>query len=555
MRLDVFQFRGGLVPVEHDGVAAIDTPRSFNFIGPNVDIANVDGKANITFNGTTGAISSTANAATNPISVSNTSYTDVSGLSVTITTLAGESVQLNFQGNAYVAGAYNAYVQWVIDGVALDAPAASNGGTGIALDLSFSRNYTFATAGAHTLKIQAKYATNAFYLYDAKIGVLQFRGGYVQPENVPILEYSSASVVNVKAGPGASSELRVLLNDGQRYTYTGTLTFDITTSGLGGRDTGSESNGWWYIYGVPSATAGQLAVVGSISPPSTGPTGYAVWRYLGAVYNNTDIRKWYQIGSLFLLDAAGTIADYTSTWKVSPQSVDASAWAPATARSLLTEFSGAHSSGNGAAWFQIYTETATPSANPSTSDTAPIGFTWVDANNGYANTTNLTLSIPIGANRTFQYRSFNNTSSPYNNGSAVMGNQLLRTTGYVDGYLDGSRSSTAVMPLNVLVRSQGSTPRTILTSETGNLFTGTTTPITFNLPTAAVGLNYEFVLQNDDTMTIVPNGSDTIRIGTSETSGTDQISATDNGAAIRLVCIVAGKWHATSYIGTWTVSS
>lgn len=108
---------------------------------------------------------------------------------------------------------------------------------------------------------------------------------------------------------------------------------------------------------------------------------------------------------------------------------------------------------------------------------------------------------------------------------------------------------------NIPVQVQATTPRTVLEVEKGNVFTGTTTPITFNLPPAQVGLSYEFVLQNNDTLTVVPDGTDTIRIGADETAGTDQISATDNGCAIRLVCVTVGKWHATSYVGTWTVSS
>ena len=544
--LKVTRFRGGLVPIRKDGVSITDTPAAFDFVGPGCQVTNVGGTATIALLGAEGVIKTEASDSSDRTGSGATPSEGSNTLGLSITTAANEVVMISLTGTFYPMAAVSTVTSWYkIDSGSWVGMISAGGNAGYPQTLSWTAYPTIAIAGSHTISFAfSNINGNSWTLGSTTIGpsakstCIQFRGGYVHPENVPILEYSSATVVNVKAGPGASSELRVLLNDGRRYTHTGTLTFNITTSGLGGRDTGSESNDIWYLYLVPGAVSGDLAVVGSITAPSTGPTGYSIWRYIGAVRNLTDIQKFAVSGGIVdYLVTPAAISTSTAN-NASPVEVDLSSLVPRTAsRVFLFAFVQCGSGGGDYGDVKYYVDGQEGVAH----------LFSITYNGAYdVQQVRLELPLPNADKSVWEKRTLTvGTIYAYN----------LWVVGYEDGWLSGANSATAVTPLNVPVQTQASSPRTLLTSETGNLFTGTTTPITFNLPASAIGLSYEFVLQNDDTLTVVPNGSDTIRIGTSETAGTDQISATDNGAAIRLVCLVVGKWHATYTVGTWTVSS
>jgi len=128
-------------------------------------------------------------------------------------------------------------------------------------------------------------------------------------ENVPFLEYSSASVVNVKALSGASTTLRMILNNGFVYSATSPLTVDMATTGLGGREASSDpeaADTWYYIYAVPE-TSEFLDVIASVNDPDTGPADYSAWKYLGAVRNDgsSDIKQFRQEGNEFFYITGG----------------------------------------------------------------------------------------------------------------------------------------------------------------------------------------------------------------------------------------------------------
>ena len=53
-RFQCLQFRGGLVPVQQDGVSVTDTPRALNFDSGGFKVVSVDGKANIALSGYSG---------------------------------------------------------------------------------------------------------------------------------------------------------------------------------------------------------------------------------------------------------------------------------------------------------------------------------------------------------------------------------------------------------------------------------------------------------------------------------------------------------------------
>ena len=182
-------------------------------------------------------------------------------------------------------------------------------------------------------------AAGIFYAEGASLRVLRFKGGYVQPENVPQLSYSTAAIVQAVAAPGASSELRVTLNNGQRYKATAPLSADLTVSGAGGLDTGSEAVSTWYnVFAVPAAADdGTFVLVLSTANSATGPTGFTAWKHLGWIRNDgsSNIVKFYQDGRFFAYEepptAVGSIAA-----NVTRTNIDVSAYVPVGTK--LAEF-------------------------------------------------------------------------------------------------------------------------------------------------------------------------------------------------------------------------
>jgi hypothetical protein len=214
---------------------------------------------------------------------------------------------------------------------------------------------TVATAGVHTLSLYAAQVTNNFTINDSSsIRVIQYRGGYSQPDNDPILQYNSVSVVDITNKPGASAELFATLSDGVKRRNIGTLTVDLTVSGRGGLDTGSEAiSTLYYLYLVPDVAGTGLSAVASVTGPATGPTGFAVWKYLGAIRNDSsgDIIQFKQTGPNF--DFVDLQAAYNGS------SVAAFAWTSLNLASVVPVTAGiakiyATSSADASTW-QYYT--------------------------------------------------------------------------------------------------------------------------------------------------------------------------------------------------------
>lgn len=97
---------------------------------------------------------------------------------------------------------------------------------------------------------------------------------------------------------------------------------------------------------------------------------------------------------------------------------------------------------------------------------------------------------------------------------------------------------------------------TIAATDTGTTFTneGATAIHNFNLPVAAVGLNYTFVVQDADGMTINAQGDDTIRVGYLVSAAAGNAQSTDIGAVLKLVAINSTEWLATFASGEWGVT-
>lgn len=60
-KLEVIRFRGGLVPIQNNGLSIVNTPSAINFIGSNVSITDVLGVATISFSGAGGNFISQGN--------------------------------------------------------------------------------------------------------------------------------------------------------------------------------------------------------------------------------------------------------------------------------------------------------------------------------------------------------------------------------------------------------------------------------------------------------------------------------------------------------------
>lgn len=76
---------------------------------------------------------------------------------------------------------------------------------------------------------------------------------------------------------------------------------------------------------------------------------------------------------------------------------------------------------------------------------------------------------------------------------------------------------------------------------------------TVTLPTAIAGLQFTFVVQAAQTLTITANSGDTIRIGSSVTAAAGSITCSTVGSAITLQAINATEWFAVAAVGSWTI--
>jgi hypothetical protein len=83
---------------------------------------------------------------------------------------------------------------------------------------------------------------------------------------------------------------------------------------------------------------------------------------------------------------------------------------------------------------------------------------------------------------------------------------------------------------------------------------GASAKIAINLPGAAAGLRFSFIVQNTNGIQVVAAGGDTIRIAGSVSAVAGNIESLVVGSAVTLVAINAVEWIALSSLGTWTVT-
>ena len=95
----------------------------------------------------------------------------------------------------------------------------------------------------------------------------------------------------------------------------------------------------------------------------------------------------------------------------------------------------------------------------------------------------------------------------------------------------------------------------ITAAHSGNIFTneGATGTQSWLLPAATLGLEYTFMVMAAFELRIDPNGTETAALPSSGAQGAagKYLTADAVGEWGKLVCVKAGQWQVTGYLGTW----
>ncbi len=164
--LHVTQFRGGLVPIQKDGVSIIDTPAAFNFTGPGCEVTNVDGTATIDITGANYIGFFNVDPA-GTYTVTDATYTAFdASFSQTFTVPKTGTYLCNLVALGYSSGAsYPAgFLRLNFDSGAQYIPSGDTFGWQVQQATFFRLAYTFLvtlTAGEHTCQPEAKETTGS----------------------------------------------------------------------------------------------------------------------------------------------------------------------------------------------------------------------------------------------------------------------------------------------------------------------------------------------------------------------------------------------------------
>lgn len=122
-------------------------------------------------------------------------------------------------------------------------------------------------------------------------------------------------------------------------------------------------------------------------------------------------------------------------------------------------------------------------------------------------------------------------------------------------FVDAAGTSPSAISFSRKILSKTSNYPVLLT-DSGRVLNnvGAGGSVNFTLPTAAVGLQFEFVITDAQTMTITAAASTTIRIAGTASASAGNITANSVGNTIRLVATSTTAWIAMSHEGTWTIN-
>ncbi len=143
----------------------------------------------------------------------------------------------------------------------------------------------------------------------------------INPTNIPEtkwqLNFASVNRYLLQNRINNSANITLQMNDGTFFTNTPGSAFPVVTVAplglrvdfnVAGNYDGSPvdtADTWYYLYAVPNAADnGAFRPMISINPPinGVGPTGFPVWKFLGALYNNTsgDIMAMSGVGNRYV---------------------------------------------------------------------------------------------------------------------------------------------------------------------------------------------------------------------------------------------------------------
>ncbi len=568
----VARFRGGLVPIQKDSTTVVDTPAGINFVGPNTLVNNNGGYANVEFNGIAEGVEELTDT-------QSSSYTESEALGGTWYNILKDGVSTNieidfeceedevveFRQFGQVRpitsdGTVSTYANcaFFVDGVNKGQTTLMNGKNTVDSVIPFWHSrFVKLSKGSHTVDLRYnKFGTTLTIRFVGQtLQVKRYKGGYVQPDNEPILDNFSGDTVDLVAAPGADNGSWLKLNNGQRYYATLPVSVDLTTTGEGGREasksapTGIQD---WYLYAVPSSTAGQWMVIGTTKDPSSGPDDYSIWKYLYPLkrYDGTNNQVTGLIPIRIGSDNVIRLERYISSTEVNafaqPQTKTSLSLPeiPTTAETLfgycLIKSTGGNVGDTANIQFFVVGETT------------EIDRSQLEHQVGSADMQawkRVELPLNAGASRI--------DASTSQVGSSTISGQELWITGYTDKYKRGGlavQTQAKYSPNPVTASSSG--PVALNVSDSGNLYTneGATAEVEFNLPSAQVGLEFSFIVQDTDGIQVNANTGDTIRIGASVSAAAGLIETTTIGNAVKLKAINNTEWVAMSNVGTWTVT-
>lgn len=124
-----------------------------------------------------------------------------------------------------------------------------------------------------------------------------------------------------------------------------------------------------------------------------------------------------------------------------------------------------------------------------------------------------------------------------------------------NGLTGGPITTSGTISAAITLASK-TTTYTVLSGDSPTHFDniGAAGTVAFDLPAAAAGLFYTFLVSAAHTVNVVANGTDQIAIGQNNSTAGGNVSASTPFASISIEAHGTGQWVTTSVVGTWTVN-
>lgn len=259
------------------------------------------------------------------------------------------------------------------------------------------------------------------------VGAVVASPGFTTPY---VMSYVAAGQVSV--APRLGTNCYLLFNDGLIRAHGGTLTFDFANgTGNNGLDNGAEApSTWYYLYAV--AAGSDFFLKASTVAPPTGPSGFSVWKYLGAFRNDgsSNILRFLHEGkkvtwSIYITVTSASGAAATQVGNPTT-SVSCAGQVPATASSIEVDL---RVDVSGVANLGGILRVGGVSAEPNMYVFTVIGNATTEASTGM-----IAGSVPIFTPQTIYYDTQRFIAGVATAGT--LGYFEIRALGYIDGYVD-----------------------------------------------------------------------------------------------------------------------